>query len=419
MIGVIRCFLVFAVAFIAPTWVALAIGVSGSPHAQVIYVPPSGCAGPCVPLVGFYVATAAGGGSDSNSGTFAAPFATLGKCQTAMQASGTIKTCYVRAGTYTIGATFSLSSNETFSGYPLDPNNSAIINTTLTTTEEFLCNPCSNVTFQNFTFGNGPTGAGVGQFRILNGSSNVHIESNIFNSTNASSALVLFDADPIYVRGNHFNNSGTNVQNVLNLNYDDANTHHGVYITDNVFNLCNYRYCAEVLVNTTVTDFHFDRNNIQNWTSSVNGVCGGFGATSFVSPNLAGDTNATVYGNTVTISSSFTNTCAQAFELVWNNLTTSNNTVTNASSAFSIGTSPAIFNNTITLQSANTVAGGVYAHGQDDGAYNAAEWIGTNTVNGTQYTGCNSTICLPWPGTPAWPTYGAQPAVNPPSAPFP
>jgi hypothetical protein len=45
----------------------------------------------------FYVAT---NGSDSNAGTLAAPFATLGKCQSAMQASST-KTCYIRAGTYT------------------------------------------------------------------------------------------------------------------------------------------------------------------------------------------------------------------------------------------------------------------------------------------------------------------------------
>jgi hypothetical protein len=45
---------------------------------------------------GFYVSPL---GSDSNLGTLASPFQTLGKCQTAMQNS-TIKRCYVRAGTY-------------------------------------------------------------------------------------------------------------------------------------------------------------------------------------------------------------------------------------------------------------------------------------------------------------------------------
>lgn len=47
---------------------------------------------------GFYVATT---GNDSNAGTLASPFATLTRCQTAMQASGTVKTCYVRGGSYT------------------------------------------------------------------------------------------------------------------------------------------------------------------------------------------------------------------------------------------------------------------------------------------------------------------------------
>lgn len=55
---------------------------------------------------GFYVAT---NGSDSNDGTAPTtggghgPFATLTKCQSAMQGSST-KTCYVRAGTYTPAA---------------------------------------------------------------------------------------------------------------------------------------------------------------------------------------------------------------------------------------------------------------------------------------------------------------------------
>jgi len=47
---------------------------------------------------GFYVATT---GNDSNAGTLNSPFATLTRCQTAMQASGTNKTCYVRSGSYT------------------------------------------------------------------------------------------------------------------------------------------------------------------------------------------------------------------------------------------------------------------------------------------------------------------------------
>jgi hypothetical protein len=57
-----------------------------------------GDGGMTVPIVpAFYVAT---NGKDTNDGSEASPFATFGKAQTAMQASSTIKTTYVRAGSY-------------------------------------------------------------------------------------------------------------------------------------------------------------------------------------------------------------------------------------------------------------------------------------------------------------------------------
>jgi len=87
----------------------------------------------------FYVAT---NGSDSNPGTLTAPFATLGKAQQAMRASGTIMTTYIRAGTYSPAAFHPGGSNpnsyalyltsadngETWSYYPPDGVNAAIIN---------------------------------------------------------------------------------------------------------------------------------------------------------------------------------------------------------------------------------------------------------------------------------------------------
>jgi hypothetical protein len=88
-----------------------------------------------VPIVtAFYVATT---GKDSNAGTESAPFATLGKAQSAMQASSTIKTTYVRAGSYMLptldcgsGTTCGLNlgsgdDGETWSYYPPDGVNSA------------------------------------------------------------------------------------------------------------------------------------------------------------------------------------------------------------------------------------------------------------------------------------------------------
>ena len=47
---------------------------------------------------GFYVAPS---GNDANNGSLGAPFATLAKAQAAMQASGAILTTYIRAGSYT------------------------------------------------------------------------------------------------------------------------------------------------------------------------------------------------------------------------------------------------------------------------------------------------------------------------------
>jgi hypothetical protein len=68
----------------------------------------------------FYVSAT---GNDSNAGTLASPFLTFGKCQTAMQASVTQKTCYIRAGSYSFSAGLTLGytdAGETWSNYPPD-----------------------------------------------------------------------------------------------------------------------------------------------------------------------------------------------------------------------------------------------------------------------------------------------------------
>jgi hypothetical protein len=85
-----------------------------------------------VPIVpAFYVSTS---GSDSDAGTVAAPFATLAKAQAAMQASSTIKTTYLRAGSYKLSSISSCTcglnlgtadAGETWSYYPPDGVDSA------------------------------------------------------------------------------------------------------------------------------------------------------------------------------------------------------------------------------------------------------------------------------------------------------
>jgi hypothetical protein len=86
---------------------------------------------------GFYVAT---NGNDNNPGTLSEPFQTLARAQKAMKASSSIKTTYVRAGTYKpavgkgcnfgAGASIYLTATdegETWSYYPPDGYNSAIL----------------------------------------------------------------------------------------------------------------------------------------------------------------------------------------------------------------------------------------------------------------------------------------------------
>jgi hypothetical protein len=91
-------------------------------------------------LPGFYVAT---NGNDNNPGTLSLPFATLGTAQQAMRASSSVKTTYIRAGTYQpaavtgagcmngdgSGSSVDLTSadnGETWSVYPPDGYDSAI-----------------------------------------------------------------------------------------------------------------------------------------------------------------------------------------------------------------------------------------------------------------------------------------------------
>jgi IPT/TIG domain len=141
---------------------------------------------------GFYVAT---NGSDSNAGTLAAPFATLGKCQTAMQ-GGSVKTCYIRAGTYNTlpkvilnsgfptQAALKLSSadnGETWSYYPPDGYNNAILDGGNTTTSV-----CQNTNFLDIGF-------------YIGGASNITVNGLLFQHLTFGGILV-------HGGGDHFGN---------------------------------------------------------------------------------------------------------------------------------------------------------------------------------------------------------------------
>ncbi len=119
----------------------------------------------------FYVSPT---GSDKNPGTLAAPFLTLTQAQSAMKASATIKTTYVRAGTYALTAISGTSScdggtgttaidlaaadaGETWSYYPPDGFGTAVIDggSTSTTTGvacAFAASSAPNLTFIGLQF---------------------------------------------------------------------------------------------------------------------------------------------------------------------------------------------------------------------------------------------------------------------------
>lgn len=124
--------------------------------------------GSTVPIVpAFYVSPS---GKDTNPGTLAEPFLTLARAQTAMQGSSSIKTTYVRKGTYPLTASTASSNcdygmgssaidlgaadaGETWSYYPPDGIGSAILDggSTSTTTGVACAFAASNAPKLTFT----------------------------------------------------------------------------------------------------------------------------------------------------------------------------------------------------------------------------------------------------------------------------
>jgi hypothetical protein len=154
---------------------------------------------------GFYVAT---NGDDNNPGTLSHPFATFSKAQKAMRASSSIKTTYIRAGTYKpepvtascmngdgSGSSVELTradDGETWSVYPPDGYNSAILDGQSTVGNSggaggngtgcgFSANTLSSVTIAGLQFENYLYSA----FWVDNGS-NLTFTSNVIHDLTAA-----------------------------------------------------------------------------------------------------------------------------------------------------------------------------------------------------------------------------------------
>jgi parallel beta helix pectate lyase-like protein len=197
---------------------------------------PSNSAGASTPLPasgtlapGFYVAT---NGNDSNPGTLSLPFATLGKAQQAMRASSSVKTTYIRAGTYKpapvtasclngkgSGASVELTradKGETWSVYPPDGYNSAILDGQSTVGNSggtggngtgcgFSGNTLSNITIVGLQFENYLYSA----FWVDNGS-NLTFTSNVVHDLTAAAwdtgAVAMACAPGTFVKNNYMYN---------------------------------------------------------------------------------------------------------------------------------------------------------------------------------------------------------------------
>lgn len=145
---------------------ALGISSSGSGNSSPTLVSPA-----------FFVSPS---GSDSNPGTQASPFLTLGKACTAMGAGGgAATTTYVRGGSYTPSAMVNIQTNGI--SFLAFPGETPVINASGITTP-FYINLANTVTVSGFTI-NAPTTAGIGLHGYTgSGASNCTITYNNINN---------------------------------------------------------------------------------------------------------------------------------------------------------------------------------------------------------------------------------------------
>lgn len=353
------------------------------------------------------------GGNDSHTGTVASPFATLGKCHTAMQASSTIKTCYVRGVVTT--ASWVIASNEHYYLYPGDPAGSAIVNGTASRMGANANNGTagsSNITIKGLVL-NGSATDGNGMLEFDSGSG-VNLWSNTYTVSGAEQAVVLFNPQNTNLQGGTFTAPGNNSTNMISVDSTDGITEQNVVLSD-FTTVGSDRFVVEWIFTTpaAMRNSHIDRISASGFHGTT-----GFGCISWVGSTLAGSTGNTGFGNTCT------NTAANTELLVGMEVSVANttfqaDTLNYLPFAMSISQIPggAILDNIILMSTVSTPGGqGSFTQG---GTYvPSSEWIGDNTITGAAgtnlVTGCVS-------GTTGYCTlahgaYGVQPTLFAPSA---
>ena len=388
----------------------------------------------------FYVAT---NGSDSNPGTLAAPFATLGKCQTTIQNSNIIKTCYIRAGTYQLsgsGITLTSSDNgERWSYYPPDGLNTATIQYASSVGScggeyfnMFYINGASNIVMDGLNLDGGVCGGsngvlGIGgqvtsAILIDNSSNTIHIERNHFTHMFAqqNTSIRVNNSSFIYVQKNQFGpppgQGLTQCPTPGQCEWEpiagvNTTTQSNVYITDNTlagYTRFGIEWCCD---SGLIENFHVDRNTIEityptvlgdnnrwSWGISVT-VC---------NPPAICRTNSTIWGNTVTaVYAGAPTSGTTTIELGSPNMTVQQNVATNMNSFLSTNLDGAC-----TSAIENNTASNFTFSFSGDPTWDQSAWFGVNTFNGTQYTGLNA------PGSTITASCSVKPTVYTPSPPF-
>ena len=247
----------------------------------------------------FYVAP---NGNDNNAGSLSSPFASLGRAQRAMRASSTIKTTFIRAGTYNsmpmvtlnpgIAPTHtalmltSADNGETWSFYPPDGYNTAILNGNSTD----LCQNASvldyaifieggsNITidglyFENFTFGaialhggtdwwgnwfpTGNLGAGAADHNVIKN----NIVTNINNGTPTTAGICSLAWPPPISQNNDTGGGVAALGRVTNLTV----THNAILNTQGMGMDFEMFSSADDMSGLTITN-----NLVHNANRSVN-----------------------------------------------------------------------------------------------------------------------------------------------------
>lgn len=270
----------------------------------------AGKGAPIVPA--FYVATS---GNDSNPGTLASPFASLAKAQSAMRASSSIKTTYIRAGKYTLptlacggGSSCGLEldstdNGETWSYYPPDGVDTADFNGGSTASGNGLVLGISvssdNVTINglsihNFQYAGISSGGGANNLLIENNDiSNGYTETNDSNPAGIScygcanttiSHNVIHD---MAMFGVSMSNVNGNISNLLV-------TGNVVYNTCTANEDCGALYVQDVT--TTATNIRFVDNYVHDGNTFA-GLNSGYGAALYADDCTS---NVTWAGNVLT-----------------------------------------------------------------------------------------------------------------------